>query len=282
MRLAMYKHAGSVGIALALDGGFHGLREQDPAYPGSLDALISGGADLAEAAKLLERAPILDTGSIDWLPPLARPGKILCIGLNYSDHAAETRTALPAVPEVFVRLPTCLVGHEAPIVLPSLSHQLDYEGELVAVIGKGGRAIARGNALGHVVAYSVFNDASVRDFQFRTRQWTLGKNFDGTGAFGPWLTTADELPPGASGLRIWTRLNGAVMQDASTADLIFDVAALIEYVSSVMTLEPGDLIVTGTPSGVGFARTPPLWLKTGDRVEVEIERIGRLANPVAG
>jgi 2-keto-4-pentenoate hydratase/2-oxohepta-3-ene-1,7-dioic acid hydratase in catechol pathway len=159
--------------------------------------------------------------------------------------------------------------------------QLDFEGELAAVVGKAGRCIPKSAALDHICAYSVFNDASIRDFQSRTPQWTLGKNFDGTGAFGPELVTADELPPGCAGLRLQTRLNGVVMQSASTADMIFDVATLVAEISEAITLSPGDVIVTGTPAGVGLARVPPVWMKAGDICEVEIEGVGLLSNPVA-
>ena len=161
-----------------------------------------------------------------------------------------------------------------------VSTQLDYEGELVAIIGKAGRYIAKDRALEHVAGYSICNDASIRDYQFKSAQWTIGKNFDNTGPFGPVFVTSDELPPGASGLRIQTRLNGVVVQDASTASLIFDVATLVSQLSEAVCLQPGDVIVTGTPSGVGLARKPPLWMKHGDICEVEIERIGILRSPV--
>jgi 2-keto-4-pentenoate hydratase/2-oxohepta-3-ene-1,7-dioic acid hydratase in catechol pathway len=181
---------------------------------------------------------------------------------------------------VFARFSSSLIGHKAPLIRPRVSAQFDYEGELVAVIGRSGRRIPKAEALDHVVGYSIFNDASVRDYQLRTTQWTVGKNFDGTGAFGPWLVTPDELPPGASGLKLQTRLQGQVVQQASTADLIFDIAALVSLLSEAFTLEAGDVIVTGTPSGVGFARKPPLFMKAGDTCEVEIEGIGTLINPV--
>jgi acylpyruvate hydrolase len=166
-------------------------------------------------------------------------------------------------------------------VRPRVSDKFDYEGELVVVIGRGGRAISKDAALSHVIGYSIFNDASVRDYQMKSTQWTMGKNFDGTGAFGPHLVTADELPAGGAGLRLQTRLNGKVVQDASTAELIFDVKTLISLLSEAFTLESGDIIVSGTPSGVGFARKPPLWMKAGDVCEVEIEGVGTLVNPVA-
>jgi 2-keto-4-pentenoate hydratase/2-oxohepta-3-ene-1,7-dioic acid hydratase in catechol pathway len=181
---------------------------------------------------------------------------------------------------VFVRFNSTLIGHRAPLLRPRESVQLDYEVELVAVIGRAGRRISRQSALSHVIGYSVFNDASVRDYQKRTPQWTVGKNFDGTGAFGPCLVTYDEVPGGGKGLRVKTRLNGQIMQDASTSDMIFDVATLISLLSEACTLEPGDLLVTGTPSGVGFTRKPPVFMKAGDVCEVEIEGVGTLVNPV--
>jgi 2-keto-4-pentenoate hydratase/2-oxohepta-3-ene-1,7-dioic acid hydratase in catechol pathway len=280
MRFATYRQDGRTGLAASLGGPYHGRLEGDPGYPGGLDRLLAEGADLAAAGRALLAGPGVDLDAVELLPPLAAPGKILCIGLNYADHALETGLSLPAHPEVFARFATTLVGHGAPIVRPSASDQLDYEGELVAVIGRPGRNIPAAGALGHIAGYSIFNDATVRDVQFRTRQWTLGKNFDGTGAFGPVLVTPDELPPGAAGLRLRTRLNGAVMQDAGTGRLIFDVAALVALLSAVMTLEAGDLVVTGTPSGVGFTRNPPVFMKPGDVCEVELEGIGVLRNPV--
>jgi 2-keto-4-pentenoate hydratase/2-oxohepta-3-ene-1,7-dioic acid hydratase in catechol pathway len=173
-----------------------------------------------------------------------------------------------------------LVGHGAPIVKPAISDQLDYEGELVVIIGREGRDIPRSAALWHVAGYSIFNDVSVRDFQKRVTQWVMGKNFDGTGPFGPWLVTPEELPPGATGLGLATRLNNQVMQKANTRDLAFDVPFLLEFVSQAMTLSPGDLIVTGTPGGVGMSRNPPVFMKDGDICEVEIDGIGVLSNPV--
>jgi 2-keto-4-pentenoate hydratase/2-oxohepta-3-ene-1,7-dioic acid hydratase in catechol pathway len=167
------------------------------------------------------------------------------------------------------------------MLLPRVSSQFDYEAELVAVIGKGGRYIPREQALEHVAGYSIFNDGSLRDYQTRTHQWMLGKNFDASGAFGPEFVTADELPPGAAGLRIQCRLNGQTVQDANTRDMIFDVATLVSACSEAMALSPGDIVITGTPSGVGMARKPPLWMKAGDLCEVEIEGLGVLANPIA-
>ncbi len=278
----MYTQSGRRGIAVLSDAGLRGLPEGSPGWPGDLDALVSGGADLRTACARLASAPALDPEGLEFLPPLSRPSKILCIGLNYRDHSTETGLKLPDYPAVFARFPSCLVGHGRPLVKPAVSDQFDYEAELVAVIGRRVRGAAREEALGCVAAYSAFNEASVRDFQMRTSQWTVGKNFDGTGAFGPALVTPDELPPGGRGLRIRTRLNGLTVQDGNTSDMVFDVAALISILSEVMTLEAGDVLVTGTPSGVGMARKPPLFMKDGDVCEVEIEGIGVLRNPVVG
>lgn len=280
MRLAMYEHQGHAGIAASDGGGFHGLAADHPDYPGDLDNLLSVGAELSAVGKRLLAAPRVALDDITLLPPLRHPNKIICMGLNYRDHSAETGYAVPDYPTIFTRFTSTLIGHNAGIVKPPFSDQLDYEGEMVAVIGRGGRNIPHEQALSHVAGYSIFNDASVRDYQFRTPQWTMGKNFDATGAFGPWLVTADELPPGGRGLRLQTRLNGEVVQDANTADMVFDVATQIALLSEVMTLVPGDVLVTGTPAGIGYSRTPQLFMKAGDVCEVEIERIGVLRNVV--
>jgi acylpyruvate hydrolase len=206
--------------------------------------------------------------------------KIICLGLNYVDHAVESRMEMPPYPTLFARFGSSLVGHGQALVVPKVSSKLDFEGELVAVIGKGGKDIPKSRALEHVVGYSVFNDGSIRDYQLKTTQWTPGKNFDGTGAFGPWLVTADELPTGATGLRLETRLNGSVMQNASTSDMIFDVATTVSLLSGFMTLEAGDVLVMGTPSGVGMSRSPPVFMRPGDVCEVQIERVGLLRNEI--
>jgi acylpyruvate hydrolase len=220
------------------------------------------------------------SSSLTYALPLAEIGKIICVGLNYADHAAESPYARPDFPVYFLRVHTSLIAANEPIVRPKVSEQLDFEGELVAVIGKKGRNIPMDNALQYVAAYSLFNDASVRDWQFKGPQWTLGKNFDATGPFGPYIVSADELPAGAKGLRLTTKLNGQVVQDASTNDLLFPVAEIIARASEAMTLNPGDIIVTGTPAGVGFARKPPLFMKAGDVCEIEVERVGILKNPI--
>jgi acylpyruvate hydrolase len=242
--------------------------------------LVSGPESLkAEHQRLLSGEPV-DTSVIEYLPPFPNPQKIICVGLNYKDHAAESGFKSPTYPALFSRFSSSLVGHGAPIVRPGVSDELDYEGELVAVIGKSGRDIPVERALEHVAGYSIFNDASVRDYQFKSAQWMIGKNFDATGGFGPAFVTADELPTGAKGLRLRTRLNGEVLQDANTEDMIFDVATQVSLLSEAMMLCPGDVLVTGTPSGVGFAREPKIFMKPGDRCEIEIEGIGVLSNPV--
>ena len=214
-------------------------------------------------------------------PLLPEPGKIICLGLNYFDHAKEGGRDKPEYPWFFFRGKSSLIGHGEAGVCPRVSTRFDYEAELAVVIGRTvPRHVARADALQYVAGYSCFNDMSVRDYQKRTPQWTIGKNFDATGGFGPVLVSADELPEGAAGLRIQSRLNGAVMQDANTRDMIFDVAETIALLAECMTLEPGDAIIMGTPAGVGQARTPPVWMKAGDVVEIEIERIGTLRNPI--
>lgn len=261
------------------------LGKAAPTLPASLlDVLAAGPAALEAAERAVAAAPrgaAVDPAAVTWLPTIPRPGKIICVGLNYRDHSAESGFQQPAYPTLFARFASSLVGHEAPIVRPLASEQLDYEGEVAAVVGRGGRHIPHARALDHVAGYTLFNDASVRDYQTKAPQWTVGKNFDGTGAFGPEFVSADELPPGLAGLQLTTRLNGSVVQRASTDDLVFSVADLVATISEAITLEPGDVIVTGTPAGVGLARKPPLWMRAGDRVEVEVEGIGLLGNPIA-
>ncbi len=280
MRFLSYQIGGVAGLAVS-DGGdaYTGMLETADGFPGSLDDILREGS-LARAAATLRSGDAVDPQSVDYLPPLAKAGKILCVGLNYADHAAESAMKAPDFPTVFARFNSGLVAHNAALVCPTVSDKFDYEGEMVAVIGKAGRNISEADALDHVAGYSIFNDGSIRDFQLRTPQWTIGKNFDATGGFGPVFVTADELPAGGAGLHIETRLNGAVMQSANTDDLIFDVRKLISLISIAMTLEPGDIIVTGTPSGVGAARKPPVFMKPGDVCEIEIEKLGVLKNPI--
>lgn len=279
MRIASYRQGSGIGIAVDDGRGWRRLDPGDTAYPGSLQELIVQDRLADGCIAVIDHGREGPIDALDLLPPL-QPSKILCVGLNYADHAAESAMEVPAHPTIFSRFASSLVGTGAPILLPRVSQALDYEAELAVVIGKGGRYIDRADALDHVAGYSCFNDASIRDYQLRTTQWTLGKNFDGTGPFGPWLVTADALPAGAAGLDIQARLNGVVVQHSSTGQLIFDVATLIATISEAMTLVPGDIIATGTPAGVGNARDPKLFMKHGDVCEIEIEGIGILSNPV--
>lgn len=227
-------------------------------------------------------------GPADWLDhagatlalPIAQPGKIICIGLNYRDHAAEGGHEMPDYPALFMRVPGSLVAAGQPLVRPQASTKFDYEAELAVIIGRPCRHVPEADALSCVFGYSLFQDGSLRDYQRKSSQWTAGKNFDRTGSFGPVIVSADELPPGAAGLRITCDVNGTRLQDGNTADLIFSVARAVSLISEIMTLEPGDVIATGTPAGVGFARRPPVWLKAGDRCTVSVAGIGSLTNTV--
>ena len=257
--------------------------DQVIALAADLRAELTAGTDLIAAgrAALASSAPRLALADLHFAPLVPEPGKTICLGLNYFDHAKEGGRDKPDYPWFFYRGKSSLMGHGQPGLLPKVSAKFDYEAELAVVIGKTvPRHVSQADALQHVFGYTVFNDMSVRDFQKRTPQWTIGKNFDGTGGFGPVLVTADELAPGAAGLRIQSRLNGQVMQDANTSDMIFSVAETIQLLAECMTLEPGDAIIMGTPAGVGQARTPPVWMKAGDVIEVEIEQIGVLRNPI--
>lgn len=245
-------------------------------YADLKSAVAAGLAGVAEAAASAASTPL---GDVEWLPVIPNPDKILCIGLNYEMHRQETGRAEVENPTIFARYANSQTGHLAPIVRPKVSTDLDFEGELAVIIGKSGRYIARDEAMGYVAGYACYNDGSVRDFQRHTHQFTPGKNFPDTGSFGPWMMTPDELGP-LPDLRIQTRLNGTVVQDATFGQMIFDIARQIEYCSSFTRLEPGDVIVSGTPGGVGAKRQPPLWMKPGDVVEVEVDRLGILSNPI--
>jgi acylpyruvate hydrolase len=276
MRLARVSKDGKTGLAAKIDGQTKVVWDEGLA---DLDAQIASGKLSAVGAAVADGETV-DDSSLTFLPPVAKPPKIICLGLNYRDHAEEAGLGIPEFPVLFGRFASSLIGHGAPIILPKVSEQLDWEAELVVVLSKGGKNIAEADALDCVAGYSVFNDASIRDYQLRTPQWTAGKNFDDTGAFGPWLVTPDEVPAGAAGLKIECRVNGEVMQSSNTGNLIFSVANTIHLLSTFMTLEAGDVIVMGTPGGVGVARDPQVWMKAGDVCEVEIEGIGLLQNAV--
>ena len=259
------------------------LGRVDPALDlGMRDLLEAGDRSLAAAARALEDPSpeaVLPLRDVRLGPVLADPRKILCIGLNYRDHAKETGQAIPEVPTVFAKYPNVLIGHGAPIVIPRATSEVDYEAELAFVIGRRGRAIREADAMEHVAGYAIFNDVTARDVQRRTPQWTLGKSFDTFGPFGPALVTRDEVPdPHALAIRL--AVDGEVLQDSTTSAMVFSVARLVAYLSEGMTLEPGDVVTTGTPAGVGFVRRPPRFLRPGETVRVEIEGLGALENPV--
>ncbi|MDB5956123.1 fumarylacetoacetate hydrolase family protein [Ramlibacter sp.] len=225
-------------------------------------------------------ANVMPLAQAKLLPAVQRPGKIVCLGLNYADHAAEGGHKKPEYPSFFLRVPSSLAAHGEPLLRPRVSDRFDWEAELAVIIGKPGRHLTESNALAVVAGYTCFNDGSLRDYQRKTSQWTIGKNFDRTGPLGPWVVPASELPPGATGLKIESRLNGQVMQSSNTSNMLFPVVETLCLLTEVMTLEPGDVIAMGTPSGVGYARTPPVFMKAGDRIEIDIEKIGVLANTI--
>jgi 2-keto-4-pentenoate hydratase/2-oxohepta-3-ene-1,7-dioic acid hydratase in catechol pathway len=279
MRLVSFLHNGRASYGVERDD--HRIADAGAVLGGRHADLMAvlhadGLDDVAAAAR---RAPLVERDAITLLPPVPAPARIFCIGINYVSHREETGRAEAAHPTVFVRFASSVVGAGTPIERPRASQDFDYEGELAVVIGRPGRRIPRTDALAHVAGYSCFNDGSVRDWQRHTGQFTPGKNFDRSGAFGPSLVTADEVGDPAA-LALCTRVNGAEMQRAFTDQMIFDVPALVEYLSAFTALQPGDVIATGTPGGVGAARTPPVFLQPGDAVEVEISRVGVLANPV--
>lgn len=281
MRLLTFIHDGEECVGVRRDGRVIPVRELSAAAPNDLLAILRDGLVEALRASLENTtANGIALSDVEYRPLLPRPGKIICIGRNYAAHAAEGGVAPPTFPEVFMRGATSLVAHQGNIVRPKCSDMLDFEGEIAAVVGERCRHATEPNALNCIAGYSLFHDATLRDYQKFSSQWTVGKNFDQTGAFGPELVTADELPAGISGLTLTTRLNGELMQEGETDHLIFSVSRLVQILSEAMTLEPGDVIVTGTPAGVGFARKPPVWLKAGDSIEIEVAEIGKLVNRV--
>ena len=282
MRLVSFRQQGAIRLGVLVADGVIDLNLAQPQVPADLGAALWQGVDVraAATAAVASGAARIPLANIQYTAPVPRPGKIICLGLNYFDHAKEGGREKPDYPWFFFRGATSLIAHGEAGILPRVSERFDYEAELAVVIGTKARHLTQANALGCVFGYSCFNDMSVRDYQKKTPQWTIGKNFDGTGGFGPVLVTADELPAGAVGLKIQSRLNGQVMQSANTTDMIWGVAETIALLTECMTLEPGDLIVMGTPAGVGQARTPPVWMKHGDTIEIEIERLGILSNPI--
>ena len=282
MRLATIKTDKGPRAAALHNNAYVDLNATDPALPSSIRQLFEAGVDaLAAAGRAARRADAvrLDAAKTRLLPPVPDPRKIVCLGLNYRDHAAETGAQIPKEPVLFSKYATALVGHEDDIVLPSVSQEVDYEAELVVVVGRRGRHLSVNDAVHSIAGYTVGHDVSARDWQLKKdqRQWMVGKTFDTFAPTGPWLVTADEVP-NPHDLTIRLRLNGQVMQDSNTSQMVFQVGTVLAYLSQVFTLEPGDLVFTGTPPGVGIARKPPVYLKPGDIVEVEIDGIGLLRN----
>jgi 2-keto-4-pentenoate hydratase/2-oxohepta-3-ene-1,7-dioic acid hydratase in catechol pathway len=284
MKLVTYRSESGPRVAGLGEGGYVDLNQADSRLPDSMIELLAlGEAGLDRARQALERGKPRSAESVQLMAPVPRPNKVICVGLNYADHAAESGASIPEEPVIFNKFPTSICGPGDPIVLPRISTQVDYEAELVVVIGRGGRHIPENKALEHVAGYCCGHDVSARDWQLAKpgKQWLLGKTFDSFAPFGPHLVTPEEVgDPG--NLRIQLRLNGQTMQSSSTRQLIFSIPRLVSYISGVCTLEPGDVVFTGTPPGVGMARKPPVFLKPGDVVEVEIERLGTLRNPVTG
>ena len=271
---------GADGVYLAESDMAVNLTSLAPEIGHDVMAIISGHISLDDCTALAKQGEKVAIESITPALPVARPGKFICLGLNYLDHIKEGGNKVPDYPVLFMRGQTSLVASGQPMILPRASEQLDYEAELLVVIGKTGKHLTPETALDHVFGYGLFNDGSVRNFQYRTHQWTGGKNFDSTGAIGHIIVTADEIPDGGKGRSIQSRINGEVMQDSNTDLMMWSVANTLASISEFATLEAGDLIAMGTPPGVGHARTPPRFLKDGDHVEVEIEGIGILSNPV--
>ena len=284
MRLVTFQGQSGPAIGVRLGDKVIDLSKAAPDLPGDMIGILEGGeSSLAKAKAAANNATDdakVDMSSVKLLVPIARPGKIVCIGRNYAAHAAEGGAETPTYPEVFYRGSTTLIAQGEPIIRPKCSDKLDFEAELVVVIGKLAKHVAEADAGAYIAGYSLFNEGTLRDYQRKSSQWTVGKNFDNTGPFGPEIVTSDEVPEGAKGLRIQSRLNGQIMQDANTDDLVFTIHNLIYRLTECMTLEPGDIIVSGTPAGVGYARTPPVFMKPGDIIEIEVDGIGVLTNTI--
>ena len=286
MKLVSFVHDCSERYGIAVQGGVVDIPGCDAGAPPSILDFIrlrdEGPGEFSRLLAACESGEVIPNTEVRFLPCIPHPSKSICLGVNYHDHAAEGGNKVADYPTIFLRGPSSLIGHLGKIPLSRVSDKLDYEAELALVIGKAAKDVTEERALDHVFGYACFNDATFRDYQRKTTQWTIGKNFDATGGFGPWIVLADELPPGAVGLHIESRLNGNVMQSASTKDMVFAVAQTISLMSQCMTLEPGDVILMGTPAGVGYARTPPVWMRPGDVIEIEIEGIGTLRNTIVG
>ncbi|PSK81789.1 2-keto-4-pentenoate hydratase/2-oxohepta-3-ene-1,7-dioic acid hydratase in catechol pathway [Limimaricola soesokkakensis] len=267
-------------VHLVRDARAYNLSERFDGVGEDLAGLIGNPRLLQQIAGAVDLGPGVPVSHVTPSLPVRRPPSIICMGLNYIEHIKEGGYDIPDYPALFMRGPKSIMAAGAPMVLPRCSEKLDYEAELMVIIGQGGRHIAEEEALSHVFGYTVFNDGSIRDYQRKTHQWTPGKNFDDTGAIGPFVVTPDELPEGASGLSIESRVGSEILQRSNTANMIWPVARAIAIISEYTTLQPGDHIAMGTPPGVGHAKTPPRWLRSGETVEIEIEGIGICASPV--
>jgi acylpyruvate hydrolase len=287
MKIVGFEAEGGLRLGMVEGDQVIDLQAVDAKVPADLGAVLAANnGDLKSLGDIAKRAPASARRPLKGLKfglPVAKPGKILCLGLNYLEHVKEgtQRDNIPKFPTIFMRCLTSMVPHEQPIIRPKVSEQLDYEAELMLIVGKRAKHLTMANATSCIAGYSCSNEGSLREFQRKTTQWDMGKNFDRTGGFGPWMVTADELPDAGKGLKIESRLNGTVMQSDNTDNMMFPVADMLVYVTQGMTLEPGDIIFTGTPSGVGHARKPnPIWMKNGDTCEIEVEGIGVLRNPI--
>ena len=284
MRFVSYNSGGTAGWGVLVEGGVVDGQQLGTGMPHTLREFIAQCAAqpklLADVATRAKAATPSALDAVTLAPCVPDPGKIICLGVNYVDHAKEGGNVIADYPAFFLRCNTSLLAHGAPLQVSPTSDKLDFEGELAVVIGQRTRFVSEADALKSVFGYACFNDGSYRDYQRKASQWTIGKNFDASGGFGPCLVTADELPAGGVGLRIQSILNGKIMQDANTSDMVFGVARTIALLSQCLTLEPGDVLVMGTPGGVGYARTPPVWMKAGDTIDISIQGIGVLSNPV--
>lgn len=281
MKYLVGSTSGHTAVFAVSGGNAVNLTALNPAFGTDLMAVIQQPGLIDSVAAQIDGAPKVAVDAITPALPVAQPGTIICLGLNYTDHIKEGGYEIPDYPALFMRGRKSIMPAGAPLVRPTCSDKLDYEAELMFIIGKGGRHIPEADALSHVFGYTIFNDGSVRDYQKKTHQWTPGKNFDNTGAIGPFVVTPDEIPVGASGLKIESRVGAEILQSSNTGNMIWSVAQTIATISEYTTLEPGDLIAMGTPPGVGHAKKPnPRWLKPGETVEIEIEGIGICASPI--
>src|SRR5882672_5682440 len=286
MKIVGFEAEGGLRLGVVEGDQVIDLQAVDAKVPADLGAVLAAhNGDLKSLGDIAKRAPASARRPLKGLKfglPVARPGKIVCLGLNYLEHVKEgaQRDNIPKFPTIFMRVNTSLVPHGAPIIRPKASETLDYEAELIFIVGKRAKHLTLDNAYSCIAGYSCGNEGSVREFQRKTTQWDMGKNFDRTGGFGPWMVTADEVPPGGKGLKIQTRLAGQTLQSDNTDNMMFPVAETLVYLTQGITLEPGDIVFTGTPSGVGHPRKPPIWMKPGDTCEIDIEGVGVLSNPI--